>query len=174
MLPLMTPTGGASRQDVNVQSEKVNYKWTETTPSALIEYFEKYIWDWVKPMSRVMILKTKPGARNREHIDCSPKAFNEKQLKLRIVLQSETNGLYFTTNQNSIYAPTTERPYLIDGSWPHDMANESDSEKYTICLSAPWTSSDFFPIFEKVIYRDRESLPENYRTFFDEKYGHAL
>ena len=171
MLPLMTSNGSSSRNSVNAQNATATYQWTEDAPLELRSYFDQYIWDWVKPQSRVMILKTKPGARNQEHIDCSPDQFEKLQLKLRIVLQGRTDSLYFITKGEPIFAPVTDGAYLIDGSWPHGMINNFSDDKYTLCIGAPWTGSQFYPAFSSVIYRDRNLLPDNFSSYFDKKYS---
>ncbi len=171
MLPLMTSNGNSSRNSVNAQNATATYQWTEDAPLELRNYFDQYIWDWVKPQSRVMILKTKPGARNQEHIDCSPDQFEKLQLKLRIVLQGRTDSLYFITKGAPIFAPATDGAYLIDGSWPHGMINNFSDDKYTLCIGAPWTGSNFYPAFDSVIYRDRNLLPDNFSSYFDKKYS---
>jgi hypothetical protein len=170
MLPLMTSSGHPTREAVNSQRSTASYRWTEHAPSELINYFDQHIWDWMETQSRVMILKTKPGARNQEHIDCSPADFHETQLKLRIVLQGQTDSLYFITHQKPLFSPKTEKPYLIDGSWPHGMLNNSPEDKYTICVGAPWTYSNLYPPFEAAIYKDKTLLPQDYERYFDQKY----
>ena len=118
-----------------------------------------------------MLLKTRPYKENKIHIDCSPDRFHTTQNKLRIVLQGLTDSLYFETKQGRVYAPQTEKPFLIDGAWPHGMINSSYLPKYTICLGSPWTQSNSYPALKPLMYKDTtKNLPINYEKYFDKKY----
>ena len=113
------------------------------------------------------MLRTLPGGANNEHIDCSPSEIGTIQLKLRIVLQGSASTLYFVNRDNQHYfIHETKNFFLMDGSWPHGMNNNSEYMKYTLCLGAPWTQSDFYPLFEKIILKDQLNLPVDLKKYY--------
>ena len=169
MLPLMTRNGKAKRADMlqhNVQTNIIKFSWTSITPVFIRSYFEKNVFNWTKIKSRIVIIKTPAGGQNPVHIDCFPQTFNTTQHKLRIVIQGTSDSLYFKTRKGKIWAPLTEKPFIMDGSWPHGMINNSNLTKYTICFGSPWTHSDFYPGLNALISIDRQELPEHYEKYF--------
>lgn len=170
LLSLMTVDGRADKEGIRNKASD-SYLWTEFAPQEMKTYFEEHVWPWMKVRSRIMVLKTPAGCANFEHIDCSPQKFGTRQLKFRIVLQGRTDTLYFITkNQDRIFIPATERPFLIDGSWPHGMMNSDNEEKWTLCVGAPWEYSDNYPFFRQSILKDPYELPSDYSRYFNPKY----
>ena len=173
MLPLMTKTGGrkkADAQQYDVHDKEGCFSWTHCAPDLIKEYFEKNIFNWTKEKSRIILLKTPPGGQNPVHIDCSPKAFHTIQHKLRIVVQGASDSLYFKTRRGRIQAPAVEKPFIIDGSWPHGMINNSKLHKYTLCFGSPWTQSNWYPKFGAFISISRSELPELNDKYFNPVY----
>lgn len=169
MLPLMTRNGKLKRADMlqhNVQTDITKFSWTDITPTFIRSYFEKNIFNWTKIKSRIVIIKTPGGGENPVHIDCFPQAFNTIQHKLRIVVQGTSDSLYFKTRKGKIWAPFTEKPFIMDGSWPHGMINNNKLTKYTICFGSPWTHSNSYPRLNTLISIDKKELPEHYEKYF--------
>lgn len=173
MLPLMTIDGNSTRPSASQRRAEVadansDFKWTKFAPTALKDYFAAYIFPWVKPRPRIMALLTMPGARNREHIDCERAGLGQNQHKLRMVVQGRSDTLYFITKQGRIYAPHVERPFLMDGSWPHGMENTDTLPKLTICLGTPWQGSGLYPKFASLLLNRGLVPPDSLETFFEQ------
>ena len=172
LLSLMTrnnETNISDRIQPNVSTNMMEYTWAKFTPDFIKTYFEKNIFNWTKMKSRITIIKTVAGGYNPIHIDCLPEQFNTIQHKLRIVIQGASDTLYFEARKGKIWAPLTEKPFIIDGGWPHGMINNSNLCKYTICFGHPWTHSDQYPGLNPLISIDYKELPENYEKWFKMK-----
>ena len=167
LLGLMTQTGDFSESKVINSLCKNRFFWTAFVPNFIKEYFENDIFTWTKTKSRVMIIRTKAYQENKVHIDCSPEKFHTTQHKFRIVIQGNTNSLYFRTKKGDIWAPSTQKPFIIDGSWPHGMINNSPLPKYTIALGAPWEHCDSYPGYNPLLWTDTSQLPKSYEKWFD-------
>ena len=139
-------------------------------PDFIRQYFEQNVFIWTKIRSRIMIIKTMPQSQNPIHIDSSPNTFHTTQHKFRIVVQGTSDSLYFETKNKKVWAPFTEKPFIIDGSWPHGMINHCALPKYTICLGAPWTHSDYWPDLKPLIFTKPYKMPESYQKYFNSKY----
>ena len=111
-----------------------------------------------------------PEQQNPVHIDCSPKMFNVTQHKFRIVIQGCSDTLYFKTRKGKIWAPLTNKPFIIDGSWPHGMINNSKHPKYTLCFGSPWSYSDSYPGLNPLLFVNKNDLPGSYYKYFNPKY----
>jgi len=167
MLPIMTVNG--QPEGVSHYSESAkdgNFQWTEYAPPTIKAYCEEYIFP-ITGHTRVMVLATKPGAANNEHIDCDPDTFNQRQHKLRFVLQGRTDSLYFMTKQGNIHVPNTSKPFIMDGSWPHGMINNFDMVKYTVAFGAPWQGNDSYTNLVDVIHKSQYAMIDNYNDYFD-------
>ncbi|MDX9731496.1 MAG: hypothetical protein RBT63_06975, partial [Bdellovibrionales bacterium] len=137
MLPIMTYDGGTDHAAINrlpfaVVSSERNFAWTPFAPQSIRAYLERYVFSWMGMRSRVMLLRTPPGVSNSEHIDCERELMGTRQHKFRMVIQGRTDTLYFITKTGPLYLPQTERPFLIDGSWPHGMTNSTVKPKVTL------------------------------------------
>lgn len=177
MLPVMTKNGGIKKSDVQHRNSSIGTKqflWTDFVPSFIKSYFEKNIFSWTKTKSRIIILKTTIGEENPIHIDCSPQAFNTVQHKLRIIVQGTSDSLYFETRNGKIWAPYTEKPFIMDGSWPHGMINSNKVCKYTICFGSPWTKATHYPGLNTLLSIDRKQLPKCYMDYFHKSYREIL
>lgn len=166
-LTLMTHNGNVSLNDAITFTKTNGYYWTPCAPASIVDYFEKYIFNWLQPKPRIMVLRTAPHTANNEHIDCIPETFNTRQHKFRIVLSGRVDSLYFITKKGNVFVPETDRPFIMDGGWPHGMNNTSDQEKITICVGAPWTGADKYPKFLQTLYRADHQMPENYDVYFE-------
>ncbi len=171
MLPLMTKNGGVKLSDAEHRFEPgEDFIWTDITPDFVKSYIENHIFNWMGMRSRIIIIRTAPSKGNAIHIDCSPHAFGTLQHKFRIVLQGETETLYFHTKEKDIEAPRTDKPFIMDGSWPHGMTNTSDKTKYTLCIGSPWSGSEKYPGLNKLLEAEESDLPKEIRHFFHPKY----
>ena len=168
MLPLMTLDGKAGREGTRLANSPSNsqFSWIDYTPISVQEYFETEIFSWLRPLPRIVVLKTPPGAANNEHIDCTRSEFGSLQHKFRLVLSGPIDSLYFITSRGRLFIPDTSLPYIIDGSWPHGMINDSSEEKITICAGAPWTGSSSYPPLCNYISKSDYSLPNDYERYF--------
>lgn len=143
MFPMMTKNGEATRSGTS-NSQEGNFSWTISAPSSIVNWCEDYLFPWLGSKTRVMCLITKPGAANYEHIDCSKHELNTRQHKVRLVLQGNTDTLYWMTNDGNVRAPAVDKPFLMDGGWPHGMINSDSQPKVTLALGAPWTGKDHY------------------------------
>ena len=167
LLALMNQTGYFNEESSENTAAESSYVWTDFVPDFIKEYFNKNIFTWTQMKSRILIIRTKAYKENNIHIDCSPSRFHTLQHKFRIVIQGATNGLYFQTKKGRVFAPYTQKPFIMDGSWPHGMINNSPVPKYTIALGAPWTGCDFYPGYNPLLFISRDQLPESYEQLFD-------
>jgi hypothetical protein len=172
MLPVMTQNGRYDRSSLlnigeTLFEQKRDFTWTELAPQTLKEYFEQFIFSWVNPRPRIVILKTKPYQSNNIHIDCTPQEFGSKQLKLRLVVSGRVDSLYFLTQDGEVRPPEIRSPFLIDGSWPHGMHNDYHEDKITSCVGAPWTGSEIYPLFNTLIQKSDYKLPSNFKSYFE-------
>ena len=158
-------------------------KWTYIAKNIpeLINWCESYVFSWAKP-SRIMIITTPSGKTNPPHIDCSPDKFVTWQHKLRYVIRGNTDSLYYISKQGDKYVPEIDKPFIMDGKWPHVMHNTHSETKYTFALGAPWepddSDIDYIKMLEKSYkkYKDhylsseKLQLPENYESLFKKEY----
>lgn len=169
MLPIMTRNGRSTKADMlqhNVKTNIADFSWVHFTPNFIKKYFKKNIFNWTKMKSRIVVIRTMAKKENPVHIDCFPEGFNKKQYKLRIVVQGTSDTLYFKTRSGKTWAPFTEKPFIMDGSWPHGMINSSHLDKYTICFGSPWTYSEHNPNLNTLMFANSEELPKDYRKYF--------
>lgn len=142
IMPLYTPMGSMQRLDQYKKSEP--FQWTplaQQMPTTK-DFLETEIFPWLSPIGRVFVLITPPGEEIPMHIDCGPNQWDKLQLKLRIVTQGDSQGLWFQGGDDHKVYPKPQRPiYVIDGSQPHGMINNSSESKYTICIGSPWCDS---------------------------------
>ena len=170
MLPIYTDSGKTDKVgSLNQGREKM---WTSYANKQLKKYLQKYIFNWMNPFGRVMVLRTPGGGKSKTHIDCRLEDFKTPQYKLRIVLQGHVSSLYFITCRGFLN-PETDRvgvPFIIDGRWPHGVNNESDNFKYTLCIGSPWAG---FGLDDGLIDKsdsyswDNYQLPSNYEAYFE-------
>ena len=170
LLALMTQSGEFDEESAKKNNSAQDYFfWTAFVPDFIREYFENHIFTWTKMKSRILVIRTKAYQENKVHIDCSPKVFHTIQHKFRIVVQGNTDSLYFRTKKKNIWAPSTQKPFIIDGSWPHGMINNNPFPKYTIVLGAPWASCSSHPGYNPLLFTEQDQLPESYKNWFDFK-----
>lgn len=167
VLALMTSTGGHDLEDLRNQSVSgTDYLWTKYAPQSLQSYFEMHMWPWMGSKSRMTILRTEAGMSINEHIDCSKDMMGKVQLKLRFVLQGKSDTLYFIHSKGIFTIPQTNSFYLIDGSWPHGMKNQTEDRKYTICLGSPWSHAVTYPAVEKLVTTEAFERPSSLDHYF--------
>ena len=138
MVPLMTKTGDQKASNYLPG----DFKWAEYAPTILVDWFESVGFPWLGMRTRVMALITEPNFANAEHIDCKLHEINTRQHKFRIVLQGNTDTLYFKTTQGNMAVPSVQTPFLMDGGWVHGMHNTATERKVTLALGAPWNGLD--------------------------------
>ena len=116
-------------------------QWTDIAENQfpeVIEYAEQHLKPFVGEIPRIMIITTPPNTEGFDHIDCSPKSFDDVQLKFRSVLHGKTSTLYFLNEQGEReYAPEIgQQPFLMDGGWPHGLDNFTNKYKFTLAIGA--------------------------------------
>jgi hypothetical protein len=169
MLPIRTKRAVGNKIDLitsGSNDDNSAYSWTTFCPLEISDYFDKFIFSWIPTDVRVVILKTMPNDANLEHIDCLPDEEDGFQLKLRYVLQGSTDTLYYLTENENLFIPRTEDPFLIDGSWPHGMINTSHVIKYTICLGSPWNGSENYPQIDRVVLKAGYKKIKNFQKYY--------
>jgi hypothetical protein len=141
MIPLVTKTGKLGVESIS-NRHGGEFMWAEHTPPTIKEYFDNIVFPWIGMRSRLMLLITKPGAKNAIHIDSKMHEIGTKKHKFRIVLQGRTDTLFFRTQTGDVHAPLVDSAFLMDGSWVHGMDNEDDKIKLTLALGSPWEGFD--------------------------------
>jgi hypothetical protein len=157
MIPLMTKGGQGQKQGSDNKREG-DFDWTSYAPQVIIDWFEDYVFPWLGGRYRVMALITQPGEANNEHIDCDRDELNTLQHKFRIVLQGNTNTLYWLTRNGNVAAPDTEKAFIMDGGWPHGMINTTDEIKVTLALGAPWIGNETYGDDITILQRRQDHL----------------
>lgn len=169
--PMLTRIGVLEGREVlNVKCD-ADFIWTRHAPQILKDYCQKFIFNWIKPVPRIMILRTFPGVANHEHIDCTRAVFGRPHYKFRYVLQGNVSDLYFMTKEKNFYAPEVDRPFIMDGGWPHGMQNSSEKIKYTLCVGAPWDGKCDSSLLGRVsLTLDECKIPQLNEKFFEVSY----
>lgn len=160
MFPLMTKNGGLNKEGTS-NNQDGDFEWTPFAPKVIVDWFENHVFKWLGSKARVMALVTQPGVANNEHIDCDPEEIHTKQHKLRIVLQGKTSTLYWMTSEGNVFAPDTEKAFIMDGGWPHGMVNTTDEIKVTLALGAPWKGKDEYDDVTLLQNRDDYLMPKS-------------
>lgn len=152
--------------------------WTETAKQKfpdIIDYIESTIWPWMQPRGRVAIICTESGAENPPHIDCAKTEFQLPQVKFRHVLHGHVEDLTFIGNGGDLEVPSTKRPFIMSGAWPHKMKNNSPGVKFTLAIGSPWqgqTSPEFDRLLSESakkyepIFSSALTLPVDYDKLF--------
>ena len=159
MFPLMTK--GARIDGYGISNDtKGDFEWVPHSPRVIVDWVEQIVFPWIGCKTRVMVLVTEPGYMNKEHIDCEANEVAVRQDKFRIVLQGQTDTLYFKTEQGDVYAPNVDGAFLMDGSWPHGMVNYTDQPKVTLALGAPWSGNTSYKDIDVLINRENYVMPQ--------------
>jgi hypothetical protein len=161
MIPLMSKGGIIASNHIPGE-----FKWNAYTPKLIVNWFDDHVFPWMGKKSRVMALITQPNFANYEHIDCDPHELNTQQHKFRIVLQGQTNTLYFVTDKGNIVAPDITGPFVMDGGWPHGMINNTDNVKVTIAVGAPWTGNDSYDNINLLLDRSEYTMPDDLEQYW--------
>jgi hypothetical protein len=147
----------------------------------LVKWLNQYVFTWSRP-SRMTVITTPPGGSNAPHIDCSPIKFETLQHKFRYVFQGDVPSLTFINNQDKIKISDIDKCYIMDGSWPHEMINNTNNRKYTLTLGAPWEPQleeekyinllqrSYLKYSQHYINSNSWLLPNNWKELFETKY----
>lgn len=166
MLPLMTKDGlGGIRGAQNNRHSK-GFVWLPYTPSIIRRWFDEVVFPWMGQPTRIMALMTQPGEKNNEHIDCDPHKMGTLQHKFRIVLHGNTDTLYFKTLQGDLHVPNLDGCFIMDGSWPHGMQNNTGNFKLTLAAGAPWEGRHVYDNVDVLIHKNTYNMPEDYEKYF--------
>jgi hypothetical protein len=167
-------------------------EWTDIAYNEfpeIIEYAELHLKPFVGEIPRIMIITTPPYTEGFDHIDCSPKVFDDVQLKFRSVLHGKTSTLYFLNEHEGggvhrEYAPEIgQQPFLMDGGWPHGLDNFTEKYKFTLAIGAPWSCEPIPELVElveesKLRYewkdKSRMHLMADYEKYFSTKPLNAI
>ena len=169
MIPLMTKLGMPGK--IGANNYKVgDFLWLNYTPQLIKQWFEEVVFPWTQCRARVMALITQPYVKNYEHIDCEKHEVNSRQHKFRIVLQGETDTLYFKTKQGDISAPNIKKAFIMDGGWPHGMYNTSKKAKVTLALGAPWKGREYYNDINIILNRNDYQIPDDLEPYFSKNY----
>lgn len=167
MIPLMTKNGEiAMLGSSNMRPGE--FVWTPFAPKILVDWFEEHVFPWLGAKSRIMALLTKPGVSMLPHLDCNKSELNTLQHKFRIVLQGKTSTLYWLTDKGIVNAPETDKPFIMDGGWPHSMENTTDEIKVTIALGAPWNGKDNYTDVTLMQNRNHYAMPSDMDHLFND------
>lgn len=142
MIPLYTPGGETERQKIIESRSPLQWTTLVQDCPSLRKTIEKKFFPFMTPKPRIIVLFSNPHAEVKIHIDCRRKSVHQRQHKLRLVLSGSKNGLWFLTKDGERkHIKTDQSVYVIDGSHPHGMLNNSNDPKITICFGAPWNGS---------------------------------
>jgi hypothetical protein len=172
MIPLVTKTGKLGVQSVSNRHQG-DFIWADHAPPSIKDYFENVVFPWIGMRSRLMILITQPGAKNRIHIDSKVHEVGMKKHKLRIVLQGRTDSLFFKTKYGDKHVPEVDSPFLMDGTWVHGMDNNSDDIKITLALGSPWEGFNEYGPEVKILMDRRDYEIIDGLEQYEEKPGTA-
>jgi hypothetical protein len=161
MVPLMTKNARPGEMGANNIINSGEFEWVEYTPYVIREWFEDEIFPWMGRRTRISALLTEPNFANGEHIDCDINQVGTQQHKFRVVLQGNTGTLYYKTKEGNIHVPNIDEPFIMDGSWPHGMTNDSTKLKLTIAAGAPWTGNSNYNNIEVMMKRSDFTLPDD-------------
>jgi hypothetical protein len=164
MLPLMTKDAKEQALGTNNYREG-DFAWTSYTPKIIKDWFEYIVFPWMGTKTRIMALMTMPGISNNEHIDCIKPEVGTLQHKFRVVLQGNTDTLYFKTSNNNLSVPNVRGAFIMDGGWPHGMINNGDQVKVTLAAGAPWNGLDYYQDLKNILYRKNYVLEENLHQY---------
>jgi hypothetical protein len=166
MLPLMTK--GAIAGSLGSDNYRPGeFHWLPYTPEIIREWFEHYVFPWMGQKTRIMALVTKPDFKNNEHIDSTLDEVGSRQHKFRIVLQGNTDTLYFKTNKGDISSPKIEEPFIMDGSWPHGMYNYTEEIKVTLAAGAPWNGNESYSNIDVLLKKSDYELPSDISEYLN-------
>ena len=99
---------------------------------------KNHIFDFMNPVGRMSVLKTKKNQGLNIHIDSNQKSIGTTQHKFRIVLNGDIDKLFFLDQNNEkVYVPKNYNTYVLDGTHPHSI--DGCVDKITICIGAPWS-----------------------------------
>lgn len=143
-----------------------DFFWHDCAPEIIREWFDSVVFPWTGERSRVIALVTQPNFSNSEHIDCEPHEVGTLQHKFRIVLQGETDTLYFNTVDGNVPAPKTDSAFIMDGGWPHGMTNYTDQVKVTIALGSPWRGREHYDNINILQRRSEYRMPPDLSSYF--------
>ena len=129
-----------------------------------VDWAENYLFSWFGK-SQLVVIVTPPNESMTPHIDCSPKKFTTWQHKFRHVFRGNTSSLRYITDNEYIRVPNIQVPYIISGKWPHDMVNDYNKTKYTLCLGAPWEPSNEDKIYLNLLERSYQKYKDLYLSF---------
>lgn len=169
ILPLYTKqkhSGLVSSKDFHTPG---NYEWQDYCPQLIIDWCENNVFNWMSVRARLVLIYTEAMQFNSVHIDCAPKEFGLRQHKFRYVLQGTTDSLFFLTQQGKIYAPCTDYPFVMDGSWPHGLENNKSFPKLTLAIGGPWTGEENYK-GNNLLKRSDFQMVSNREDFFDPRH----
>lgn len=168
MLPLMT-RGGLTGNEGASNNRRDDYDWISYTPVLIRTWFESYVFPWMGMRTRIMALLTKPNHSNYEHVDCDFMKMGTQQHKFRVVLQGNTDTLYFITKYGNVNVPGVDLPFIMDGSWPHGMINKTDIYKLTIAAGSPWNGNESYNNITPLLYTHNYTMPTNINPYFKQQ-----
>ena len=167
MLPLMTKDGQGGAQGSRNNRHSNGFVWLPYTPDVVKQWFDSQVFPWMGRQTRIMALMTQPNAENNEHIDCDPHKMGTQQHKFRIVIHGNTDTLYFKTTKGDVHVPNVDGPFIMDGSWPHGMKNNTNDFKLTLAAGAPWEGNQQYNNIEMSMCRSQFSMPKDFDKYFN-------
>lgn len=136
----------------------------------------------VTGFGRTLIIVTEPDEINSPHIDASPETFDSYlNHKFRYVLQGNVHDLEFLTDtEDTLRMPNIDKPFMMNGKWPHKMHNTHNGRKYTLAIGAPWEPnindekykdliSKSFDLYSNEYMSSTDTnMPDNWETMFED------
>lgn len=175
------------RKSPSIMLMDKNGKWiiNDTELDEFKIWAEQFLFSWTGK-SQLVVIVTPPYKSMSPHIDCAPFMFHTWQHKFRYVFRGKTSTLRYITKDKFINVYDITVPYIISGKWPHDMYNNLNETKYTLCLGSPWEPGDHDKKYlekleesyrknkDRYISSEGEELPDNFVDLFNkEKYPDA-
>lgn len=112
----------------------------------------KKIGPYFKQLPRIIVLRTLQGGEIPFHIDCNEEQIGTFNPKLRICVSGRKARLEFKSGDDKVMEARPESAvYYMSGAFTHRLINESDEERLTLCLGAPWTHESTEPEFYSIL-----------------------
>ena len=142
-----------------------------------IEWFEPFcerfpkLVNWLKEevvpvtgFGRTLIIVTAPGETNAPHIDAAPETFKDiLNQKFRYVLDGNVSDLEFLTDtDDTIRLPEIDKPFMMNGKWPHKMTNTHSYTKYTLGIGWPWEPAVDDKSYQSLIKKAYDKFSSDY------------
>ncbi len=118
--------------------------WTEAAvqmPEAC-RILESCFFSWMKPLPRCCILHVAPNTSIPVHVDIAPSNTSKLELKLRLVLDGDTSGIFFLNKSGEkLFINEHHDAFVLNGSMPHGYAATKKGLTMLV-MGYPWNGAN--------------------------------